>query len=56
MTIVEERPVIAGGVDTHSEMHVAAALDAVGGLLGTREFPRPRPGTPACWAGSARAS
>jgi transposase len=39
MTIVEERPVITGGVDTHSEVHVAAALDPVGGLLGTREFP-----------------
>ncbi|HEY2576697.1 MAG TPA: transposase [Streptosporangiaceae bacterium] len=39
MTIVEERTVITGGVDTHSEVHVAAALDPVGGLLGTREFP-----------------
>ena len=26
-------------MDTHSEVHVAAALDPVGGLLGTREFP-----------------
>ena len=39
MTIVEEKIVITGGVDTHSEVHVAAALDPVGGLLGTREFP-----------------
>ena len=39
MTIVEERLAITGGVDTHSEVHVAAALDPVGGLLGTREFP-----------------
>jgi transposase len=39
MTIVEERPAITGGVDTHSEVHVAAALDPIGGLLGTREFP-----------------
>ena len=39
MTIVEERPAVTGGVDTHSEVHVAAALDPVGGLLGTREFP-----------------
>jgi len=39
MTIVEERTAITGGVDTHSEVHVAAALDSVGGLLGTREFP-----------------
>jgi transposase len=39
MTIVEERTVVTGGVGTHSEVHVAAALDSVGGLLGTREFP-----------------
>jgi transposase len=39
MTIVEDRPVITGGVDTHAGMHVAAALDPVGGLLGVREFP-----------------
>jgi len=39
MTIVEERTAITAGVDTHSEVHVAAALDPVGGLLGTREFP-----------------
>ena len=39
MTIVEDRPVITGGVDTHSEIHVAAALDPLGGLLGTRQFP-----------------
>ena len=39
MTIVEQRTAITGGVDTHSEVHVAAALDPLGGLLGTREFP-----------------
>src|SRR5947207_8162790 len=45
VTIVEEaRPVtcrtaITGGVDTHADTHVAAALDPVGGLLGVREFP-----------------
>ena len=39
MTIVEEKPVITGGVDTHSEIHVAAALGPLGGLLGTREVP-----------------
>jgi hypothetical protein len=39
MTIVEERTAITGGVDTHSEVHVAAALDPLGGILGTREFP-----------------
>ncbi|MFI5068987.1 MAG: transposase, partial [Streptosporangiales bacterium] len=30
---------ITGGVDTHADTHVAAALDTVGGLLGVREFP-----------------
>jgi transposase len=38
VTIVETRAV-TGGVDTHADTHVAAALDPVGGLLGVREFP-----------------
>ena len=38
MTIVEAR-VITGGVDTRADMHVAAALDPIGGLLGVEEFP-----------------
>jgi transposase len=38
LTIVETRAVI-GGVDTHADMHVAAALDPIGGLLGVQEFP-----------------
>jgi len=33
MTMVETRAV-TGGVDTHADMHVAAALDPIGGLLG----------------------
>jgi hypothetical protein len=44
MTIVEERTAITAGAGTHSEVHVAAALDPVGGLLGTREFPAPAAG------------
>ena len=39
LTIVEDARVITGGVDTHADMHVAAALDPIGGLLGVREFP-----------------
>src|SRR5579864_6376952 len=39
MTIVEDRRAITGGVDTHADMHVAAALDPIGGLLGVEEFP-----------------
>jgi transposase len=38
MTIVETRQ-ITGGVDTHLDLHVAAAVDANGGLLGVESFP-----------------
>ena len=38
LTIVETCA-ITGGVDTHADVHVAAALDPVGGLLGVQEFP-----------------
>src|SRR6516165_2296695 len=50
VTIVETRAqacAITGGVDTHADVHVAAALDPIGGLLGVREFPA----TPAGYAG-----
>ena len=39
LTIVEDARAITGGVDTHADVHVAAALDPIGGLLGVREFP-----------------
>ena len=39
MTTIEDARVITGGVDTHADMHVAAALDSIGGLLGVQEFP-----------------
>ena len=39
-------PAITGGVDTHADAHVAAALDGIGGLLGVSEFPA----TPAGYA------
>ena len=38
MTIVETRP-ITGGVDTHLDVHVAAAVDGNGGMLGVESFP-----------------
>ena len=38
MTIVEPARAVIGGVDTHLDTHVAAALDPVGGLLGVEEF------------------
>ena len=37
---------MTGGVDTHADAHVAAALDGIGGLLGVQEFPA----TPAGYA------
>lgn len=43
MTIVESRAVV-GGVDTHADTHVAAALDAIGGLLGVETFSTTRSG------------
>jgi transposase len=43
LTIVESRAV-TGGVDTHFDVHVAAALDGIGGLLGVEEFPTTRAG------------
>ena len=46
MAIVETRP-ITGGIDTHLEVHVAAALDANGGVLGVESFPT----TPAGYVG-----
>jgi transposase len=45
LTIVEI-PTVTGGVDTHADEHVAAALSHIGGLLGTKSFPT----TPAGYA------
>src|SRR5947208_1220583 len=39
MTIVEITRLVTGGVDTHLDVHVAAAVDANGGLLGVESFP-----------------
>src|SRR5690348_18293452 len=39
LTIVNEARSVTGGVDTHADNHVAAALDGIGGLLGVSEFP-----------------
>jgi transposase len=35
---------ITGGVDTHLDVHVAAALDGHGGMLGTASFAATRDG------------
>lgn len=45
MAIVDEFSAgITGGVDTHLDTHVAAALDAIGGLLGVEHFEAGRTG------------
>jgi transposase len=38
MTIVESTGPVTGGVDTHLDVHVAAAVDANGGVLGVESF------------------
>ena len=38
MTIVEPTRAVTGGVDTHLDVHVAAALNDLGALLGTESF------------------
>ena len=39
MTIVDAAHPVTGGVDTHLDLNVAAALDPIGGLLAVAEFP-----------------
>jgi transposase len=54
MTIVESTRAVTGGVDTHLDVHVAAALDGNGGVLGVESFPTTRAGFVALadWLGS----
>ena len=44
---------VTGGVDTHKDIHVAAALDDLGRLLGTASFPATRHGIGASSPGSS---
>jgi len=39
MTIVENQSKVTGGIDTHLDFHVAAAVDTNGGVLGVETFP-----------------
>jgi transposase len=39
MSIVESTRLVTGGVDTHLDQHMAAALDGAGVLLGVESFP-----------------
>jgi len=52
--IVEAARAVTGGVDTHLDVHVAAALDSIGGLLGVESFEATAAGEDklACWLGS----
>ena len=38
MTMVESTRPVTGGVDTHADVHVVAAVDANGGVLGVESF------------------
>lgn len=38
MTIVEKTRPVVGGVDTHADVHVAAVVDELGGVLGIEAF------------------
>ena len=38
MTIVSSTRPVTGGVDTHLDVHVAAVVDANGGVLGVESF------------------
>ena len=44
MTVVGPPRSVTGGADTHLDLNVAAAVDAIGGLLGVAEFPTTRAG------------
>ena len=39
-----ESSVVTGGVDTHKDVHVAAVVDEIGKILGTKSFPATRAG------------
>jgi transposase len=44
MTIVGLTRPVVGGVDTHLDVHVAAVVDSIGGVLGVASFPSDRDG------------
>jgi len=51
MTVTTLARSITGGVDTHLDVHVAAALDERGTLLGVESFAATVDGYENCWAG-----
>jgi transposase len=54
LTIVEIGGALTGGVDTHLDVHVAAVIDGLGGLVGVESFSTDRIGhlDLAAWMGS----
>jgi len=54
MTIVESTRPVTGGVDTHLDVHVAAAVDANGGVFGVESFATHRRATSSCVLGWRR--
>lgn len=50
-TIAQVRPLVIGGVDTHSDVHVAAVITDVGGVLVPRRSRRPAPAIGCCCVG-----
>ncbi len=44
MTMIKTDRAVTGGVDTHLDVHVAAALDPIGGVLGVEAFDTTRAG------------
>ena len=53
-TMTETARRVTGGVDTHKDSHVAAALDELGRVLGTEVFPATRRAIGGCCAGCGR--
>ena len=53
-TMTPEPGSVTGGVDTHLDVHVAAAVNHLGGVLGTKSFPTRLPATGGCCAGCGR--
>ena len=51
MTVTTLARSITGGVDTHLDVHVAAALDERGTLLGVESFPTTENGYKSCSGG-----
>ena len=53
--MVDNPPLITGGVDTHADTHTVAALNSVGQLLGHATFPAGAAGYRALLALAGRA-